>query len=536
MKAKILIVGSGASGVHFALTLLKRGFDVTMMDVGHQKPDIVNPEDSLNQLKTNLDDPVKYFLGERYEGVFFPDAREEYYGTPPNKGYVFAQVPNFRYNANGFAPLLSFARGGLAEAWTGGVYPFTDRDLREFPFAYRELQPFYEEIAQRIGVSGEADDLARLFPLHDHLMAPLNLDAHSELLVSKYKKSRTYFNEKLGFYLGRSRLAVLSRDKNGRRGCDYLGRCLWGCPTESFYTPSLTLRECQTYANFRYVPGVFVSHFKLNGASQVESAIAETPGNGSEEFKADRYVLAAGTLASGKIFLESIYRHTGKVAKLKGLMDNRQLLVPFVNLNMIGQEFDPDTYQYHQLAVGIASEKNEDVHAQITTLKTALVHPIIQKIPFDFKTSVFVFRHLHSALGLLNVNFHDTRRPENFLTLDVDEKGGSKLVINYAPPRLEREHIAGAVKRLRKGLRKLGCLALPGMTHTRPMGASVHYAGTIPMSAEKASFTCSKLCQSHDFDNLYFADGTSFPFLPAKNLTFTLMANATRVADSFQDD
>ena len=35
----------------------------------------------------------------------------------------------------------------------------------------------------------------------------------------------------------------------------------------------------------------------------------------------------------------------------------------------------------------------------------------------------------------------------------------------------------------------------------------------------------------HDFDNLYIADGTTFPYLPAKNLTFTLMANSVRVAD-----
>jgi hypothetical protein len=28
-----------------------------------------------------------------------------------------------------------------------------------------------------------------------------------------------------------------------------------------------------------------------------------------------------------------------------------------------------------------------------------------------------------------------------------------------------------------------------------------------------------------------FADGSTFPDLPAKNLTFTLMANATRIAE-----
>jgi choline dehydrogenase-like flavoprotein len=59
----------------------------------------------------------------------------------------------------------------------------------------------------------------------------------------------------------------------------------------------------------------------------------------------------------------------------------------------------------------------------------------------------------------------------------------------------------------------------------------VHYAGVLPMTATAAPFTCTKECRSNDFENLYFVDGTTFPFLPSKNLTFTLMANATRVAE-----
>jgi choline dehydrogenase-like flavoprotein len=63
------------------------------------------------------------------------------------------------------------------------------------------------------------------------------------------------------------------------------------------------------------------------------------------------------------------------------------------------------------------------------------------------------------------------------------------------------------------------------------MGASVHYAGTLPMSDTPHPGTISPDCRSHDFENLYVVDGSTFPFLPAKNITFTLMANAARVAD-----
>jgi hypothetical protein len=49
------------------------------------------------------------------------------------------------------------------------------------------------------------------------------------------------------------------------------------------------------------------------------------------------------------------------------------------------------------------------------------------------------------------------------------------------------------------------------------------------MCTETKALTCTPDCRSKDLHNLYFADGVSFPFLPAKNLTFTLMANAIRV-------
>ena len=40
---------------------------------------------------------------------------------------------------------------------------------------------------------------------------------------------------------------------------------------------------------------------------------------------------------STKIFLESWRRLTGRAPRLGGLMDNRQVMVPFVNLRMIGR-------------------------------------------------------------------------------------------------------------------------------------------------------------------------------------------------------
>jgi len=534
MMDKILIIGSGASGVHFALSVLQKGYEVLLCDVGHAKPDDVNPEDNVNDLKTNLSDPVQYFLGQRYEAVVYPGSEREYYGFPPNKSYIFSKPSTFTFEARGFEPLFSFAQGGVAEAWTGGVYPLNDYELQDFPFRYTDIEPYYSEVAKRIGIAGVKDDLARFYPIHENLMEPLRLDQLSHRLLAAYEKHKGYLNKRLTCYLGRSRVATLSKDKGERKECAYLGRCLWGCPVEALYTPSITLKECLKYPNFRYVPNMYVSHFKYNSAHRIVSVVAESLiENTSHEITADKFILAAGALSSSRIFLDSLFKATGEIATLPGLMDNRQILVPFISLKMMGETYSPDSYQYHQIAVGIESAKPEEyVHGQITTLKSALVHPIIQKIPLDLRASIFLFRNLRAGLGIVNVNLHDRRRENSYITLQPEQQPGrSKLVIHYSPAINEKRVIKQAVRKVVRCLWKLGCVVPPGMIHVRPMGASVHYAGTLPMSTERKPYTSSKYCQSHDFDNLYIVDGTTFPFLPAKNLTFTLMANAIRVAD-----
>jgi choline dehydrogenase-like flavoprotein len=532
--ARIIIVGSGAAGVHFALSALRKGHDVMMLDVEHQTPPSIRPMDDLQELKANLPDPVEYFLGENYEAVIQPDANAEYYGFPPNKRSISSRPPGFELHATGFEPLVSFAQGGLAEAWTGGVYPYNDAELVDFPLSYQDLEPYYNEVARRIGVTGVKDDLAQFLPFHQGILEPLELDPHSKLLLAAYERQRTVLNAKLGFYLGRSRIATLSREQAARQGCQYLGRCLWGCPVEAIYTPSITLRQCKSYPNFTYQPQMYVSHFKPDTNHQITHIVAQSLKTQKvHEFPLNELVLAAGTLSSSKIFLDSIYRSTGEVIKLRGLMDNRQILMPFLSPSMIGRPYNPKTYQYHQIGIGVKCENPAAyVHGQITTLKTGVIHPIIQQLPFDLKTSTLIFKHLHASLGVVNINYSDSRSKENFVTIAPNgNTSKTKLIINYNAMRDEKEAISKSVKKIKRALRRLGCLVVPRMTHLRPKGASVHYAGTLPMSMKNEPYTTSAYCRSHDFANLCIVDGCTFPFLPAKNITFTLMANALRVAD-----
>lgn len=534
MNDPVVVVGSGPSGVHFAETALERGRRVLMLDVGHAGADPAAPAEDLNGLKARLPDPVAYFLGEDLSSAVLPGRAGEYYGFPPGKDYVFRADGGIDFRATEFAPLFSFARGGLAEAWTGGCYPFTGEDLAAFPFGWSEIAPHYERVARRIGITGAEDDLAPFLPVHDGLLPPLDPDEHARDLLAAYEARRERMNSRHRFFLGRSRSAVLSRPLGGRPACDKLGRCLWGCPSDAFYTPSVTLRQLRAKDGFEYVSGVRVEHFGFDDGGRVDRVHATSLATGARrEFAAGALVLAAGTLCTSKIVLDSVYRATGEVRELEGLCDNRQVLVPFVNTRLAGRRYEPRSYQYHQLAFALAGTTAADhVHGLVTTLKTALVHPVVQSIPTSLAAGLGAFRDLHAALGLVNVNFSDTRRPENRVSLEVAGRDRpTKLAISYRPGPAEPARIERTLAALRAVLGDLGCVAPKGMTHVRPMGASVHYTGTLPMSREGGPGTTDANGRLRGFENLWIADGATFPSLPAKNLTFTLMANASRVAE-----
>jgi choline dehydrogenase-like flavoprotein len=222
--------------------------------------------------------------------------------------------------------------------------------------------------------------------------------------------------------------------------------------------------------------------------------------------------------------------------ELDGLMDNRQLMVPFLTLPMIGRPSSTHSYQFHQLALGIEGDRAEEyVHGQMTALKAASVHPIVQSMPVDTRSALAIFRATHAALGVANVWLHDRRREGNVVTIRPGgDTGRTAMVLRYAPAADDGNRVARVLRTLRKALWKLGAIVPPGMTKVLPLGSSIHYAGTMPMTREPRPMAVSPDCRSYDFGNLILADGATFPFLPAKNLTYTLMANAVRVAGAIE--
>jgi choline dehydrogenase-like flavoprotein len=136
-------------------------------------------------------------------------------------------------------------------------------------------------------------------------------------------------------------------------------------------------------------------------------------------------------------------------------------------------------------------------------------------------------RLLSPSIGLLVLQHQDHPTPAKYCTLIPGSDGEDRLIIDYALSAGEQARIDEIETNIRRALLRLCCVdvrtARPGH------GASAHYAGTLPMSATDDELTTDKNGRLRPMRRIYVADGSVFPCLPSKGLTFTMMANADRI-------
>jgi choline dehydrogenase-like flavoprotein len=91
--------------------------------------------------------------------------------------------------------------------------------------------------------------------------------------------------------------------------------------------------------------------------------------------------------------------------------------------------------------------------------------------------------------------------------------------------------------RVRKVVRKLvrhapslGALALEPMLQIAAPGRGFHSGGTLPMRAQPAAFESDTLGRPHGWQRLHLVDSSVLPTIPATTITYSVMANAHRIA------
>jgi len=223
----------------------------------------------------------------------------------------------------GFSPSMTV--GGLAMHW-GGVSPrYSPEDFRlrtlygvgdDWPFTYDELDPFYQEAEERMGVAGEQGPVALDPRGKPYPLPPLPVNYNLQQLQQ--------FAASAGIAAWSTPSAKNSLPRDGRSQCQRCDTCYPVCPTGAKYSPDFTWNALEKASKITLITQTLVRRLV---ADPKTGAILRATGNrtdaGGEEvtINAKTFVLAAGfTWSPHLLLLSRDAAHPDGLANRSGLV------------------------------------------------------------------------------------------------------------------------------------------------------------------------------------------------------------------------
>jgi len=516
-----IVVGAGPAGITAARTLLEAGRGVCLVDAGEQ-PAEPPPQAALATFRQELG-RWRWFLGEGAEALKAREENSPKLRTPVAQRILEGYEQALQVQAESFRVVGCMAPGGLSNLWGAGVACFNETELRGWPVRLEDLREGYDTVARRIGVSGSStDDLADFFGKFLPLQPPLPLDQPAETVYRRYQQRRAMVRS-AGLTLGRSRNAVLTQPLGQREACTRCGFCLYGCGYQAIYNASEELEELKGHPAFSYFPGLWAERLETTPDGPRLTTVRRGSGE-RQVWTARAILLACGTLATTRLVLGALGWVDRPVRLLSQPAVGFALWVPRDLAGPYPERF----FGLAQLSFTATSpgEGKAPLAAGNVFLGFAVpLWDLASRLPLPPRLGYRLLRDLLPSLLLGNA-FLSADVTEHSLTLGSD---GVLRVRGHYRPELDL-CLPQVVQILRKGFRRAGAWLLPGSLRLATPGADVHYAGTLPHSARPALGQTDPMGAVAGLPGVYVVDASVLPSLPPKAHTFTVMANAHRIA------
>jgi len=520
-----LVVGSSCSGAMAAQTLVEAGVQVAMLDVGVEGEDFEQliPEKDYLAIRRSDPDQYKYLIGQTGEGISWGNVSKGAQLTPSRLHIAKLADKYIPLDSKTFFPLESLSYGGLGIGWGLQCWEYSDPDLKAAGLNATKMRQAYEVISKRIGISGtkdaaEAYTLGKLKTYQPSAKA----DRNHQYIQNKYSKQAGKFKRQ-GVFVGRTPLALITEDFDGRKGYQYRDMDYYSNKDQSAWRPNITVDKLRRKSNFTYIGSHLVVSFSEK-AGAVTLTCLNVKTNKHLIVRCRKLILASGALGSARIMLRSL----GKTDARTSVLSNPHSYIPCLQPALLGKGSESEKLGLGQLSYFI-DEGGDDSGISVATsysYQSLMLTRVITQIPLNFADARQMLRYLVSGLIIIIAQHPDRLSADKYLKLapSPNSPTGDKLEAQYV---LSKEDQALWDKRERQYLsvmRKLRTfpLKLVGPGH----GSAIHYAGTAPFSATKKDFSLDPSGRLHGTKHVYMADSSGFTFLPAKGLTFTLMANA----------
>lgn len=531
-----IVVGSGPTGAMAAQTLVESGVDILMLDVGITDttyPSTIPDKDYLS-IRQEEDDQYKYLIGRDLEGISWGKVGKGEQITPPRKYILEESNTLLPVRSKNFSVVESLAYGGLGSGWGIGCWTWSTTEMVHASLNPDKMQLAYQTVLDRIGISATPDDA------QDYTIGNLTrydrsatLDKPHSRIYAAYKHKQLQLKRK-GFIMGRPPLALITKDRNDRKKYAYKEMEYYTDKDKSAYRPWITVDALRKKQNFTYIGNKLVISFREIKDS-IEVVAIDTVSKKEVVYTTKKLILAAGIFGTARIVLRS--QNTSKSTRLP-LLANPYSYLPCIQPFMLGKPAEKRKLGFANLSLFL-DEKGDNADASMASLygyQSLMLFRMARQVPLNFRDTRPLLQYLISGLVIMGIHHPDRPSAQKYVRLipDASSITNDTLDIHYHLSDQETAENKRREKKYISAMRSMGVFPLKKFNPGN--GASIHYAGTLPFSRSPKPFTLSATGKLHGTKRVFVADGSGFTYLPAKGLTFTLMANAHIIAQEALND
>ncbi|MGB1197776.1 MAG: GMC family oxidoreductase [Thalassotalea sp.] len=558
MMYDICIVGSGAGASPVAYTLAKAGAKVLVLEKG---PWLTEKEFFKDELAISLRDSYNPDLSDEQHVIEELYENEEgdsfWQGEPTSEsGWTF-------WNGNVVGGSSNFMSGYFHRLkpidfkLKSAFGEIAGANIEDWPISYQELEPFYTKVENEVGVSGRVVE----HPHQEPRSAGFPFPPLAEHGVSSWIDAAA---KTIGYHAIPVPRAVLSQPAMGRNSCEYSGYCSsYGCSSGAKGSGrAALLNHAVATGNLTIIANAKVYRLESNEKEEV-SAVHYYDRSGSKKVvSAKTYVVACQAVETSRLLLASkskkfpngLANNNGQVGKnlvfsaggtgqgdffYDDLAPEKQAQLkqvgPFINRAL------QDWYQIHDKTFAGANKSGKAKGGTIDFLFHQNPIARARGTERDANGNLIWGETLQGALHKEFTTYKTLRfevfndwlpTDDCFVTLDdgVTDKWGdpvAKVRIGaHSHDLLVGEYLA---KKGEKLLEQMGAKNISTSVSSYPPTNLM--AGGCRFGVDPTTSVLDKNCRAHEVSNLYVTDGSFMPTGGSVPYTFTIYANAFRVAE-----
>jgi choline dehydrogenase-like flavoprotein len=545
-----IVVGSGATGGWAAKELTEKGLRVLLLEAGK----LLDPDKDYKMLTWPYE--VKYrglapgklyaprqpiqskcYACDEYGRHLFVDDVDNPYTTPAGKPFDWIRGRHV---------------GGRSLMWGRQSYRLSDYEFKaasrdghgeDWPLAYQDLAPYYERVERFVGISGSVEGLPQL--PDSVFLPPMALTCGERMLKRAVEKNWKDRKVIIG------RVAMLTRNHNGRAACHYCGHCERGCSTFSmFNTPGSTLPAAMRTKRLTLRPNSVVSHLLVdtNTAKAKGVVYVDQLSKKSYEAFAKVIVLCASTLESTRILLNSASRqHPEGFGNSSGVLGRYLMDHTYsVSLGGIVPETAKTPYDFsdgRNNGIYIPKFRNVfDKHPNFlrgygiqSGASKGMLPPRVRQLPgFGAELKRLIREEPSVAVFWMGAFGEMLPRFENRVTINKDKQdawGIPVAHIDCAYSENERAMAKDQYETMQEMVTAAGWKIEWGNRELANPGLCIHEVGTARMGSDPKKSVLNQFNQVWEAKNVFVTDGACFVSQGCQNPTLTMMAITVRACD-----